>query len=189
MHYVKLSQNNTALFFSDFFSSVYQRTCLKIKPRDNINTRHLGGAVLLCCFRGFCCQGINLTHSVLLLQLAGCPEGHCVFCDQSKVRNAIKMAGSCFFSLRQLKRDVWCHKLRRLHRRTVPVSREAEPYFWTTPLCLSPNGVDVILLSSKIASQLKKFTCRNQVFLPEFTGRGCVYITVVEMRASSRRLS
>lgn len=35
------------------------------------------------------------------------------------------MAGSCFFLLRELNRDVWCHKLWRVHRCRVSVSWEA----------------------------------------------------------------
>lgn len=50
------------------------------------------------------------------------------------------MAGSCFFLLRRLKRDVWCHKLWRFHCCTVFVSREGKQHFWRTSLCLSSIG-------------------------------------------------
>lgn len=47
----------------------------------------------------FCCQGINVTVVVLLLPLAGCPEGLRVWPDSPKLRNPIKLAPTCFFLL------------------------------------------------------------------------------------------
>lgn len=105
--------NKFAQFPLDFVKQGQRETCGNQIPTNHKDQTHFvwkGHFSLI--LPWYLLSGINMIYSIFLLQLAGCLEGFDVFYNQSKARNTIKMAGSCFL-LCELKIHVKVHLLRK----------------------------------------------------------------------------